>query len=281
MIQEGPHSAERKSTVDYWDENWRRTSDDETFALLNERRGYYWRRMERVFKKSFAELETAKCSLIEIGAGASEWLPYLHRRFGFTVAGLDYSDLGCRRARDILARTSTPGDIYQADMFDPPPGLGQKFDVVVSFGVVEHFADTASTLAACSAYARPGGLILTLIPNMRGLYGWIYRIFNRKVYDIHVPLSLKELKRAHADAGLEPVLHEHILGMPGVIDRYRDEPVAFRRLVRKVAFQFSRVTWALEERGWGMPENPFTSPYMVCVARKPPLTAAIGPSPRS
>jgi 2-polyprenyl-3-methyl-5-hydroxy-6-metoxy-1,4-benzoquinol methylase len=275
MTPESPHSTERKSTVDYWNENWRRASDDESSPRLNDRDSYYWRRMDRALEKSFDGLETENCSLIEIGAGASDWLPYLHHRFGFVVAGLDYSEVGCRRARDNLERTSTPGSIYQADMFDPPPGLVQQFDVVVSFGLVEHFSDTASTLAACSAYGKPGGLIFTLIPNMSGLFGWIYRIFDRKVYDIHVPLSLKDLKRAHRDAGLEPVLDEHILGLPGVIDRHRDEPVLFRRLVRKIAFQFSRIAWALEERGLGMPENAFTSPYMICAARKPLLPPGI------
>jgi 2-polyprenyl-3-methyl-5-hydroxy-6-metoxy-1,4-benzoquinol methylase len=268
MTREPPNDGERKSTADYWDENWRRASDDEGVPSMSERDCYYWRRMERALEKSFAGLDASNSSLIEIGAGTSEWLPYLHHRFGFSVVGLDYSEVGCKRAQDNLARTSTPGNIYHADMFKPPTELHEKFDVVVSFGLVEHFSDTTSAIAACSAYAKPGGLIFTLIPNMSGLYGWLYRIFDRKVYDIHVPLTLKDLRKAHRNAGLALILDEHILGVPGVIDRQRVEPVLIRKLLRKVVFHFSRIAWALEERGWGVPENAFTSPYMVCVARK-------------
>ena len=268
MTPKPPNGTERKSTVDYWDENWRRTSDDKDAPDLNQRDSYYWRRMDRVLEKSFMGLDTGHGSLIELGAGTSEWLPYLHRRFGFSVNGLDYSEVGCKRAQDNLARTSTPGHIYHADMFKPPANLRQQFDVVVSFGLVEHFSDTASAIAACADYAKPGGLVFTLIPNMSGLYGWLYRVFDRKVYDIHVPLTLKDLRRAHRDAGLELVLGEHILGVPGVIDRQRVEPVLMRRLLRKVVYTFSRFAWAIEERGWGVPENAFSSPYMVCVARK-------------
>ena len=271
MTKETVDGTGRRSTVDYWDENWRRASDAEYQPSLSERDSYFRRRLDRAFKRSFDGLSTDNSSLIEIGAGASEWLPYLHNRFGFSVAGLDYSEVGCKRARDNLTRTSTPGSIYRADMFNPPASLIQKFDVVVSFGLIEHFSDTPTAVAACSAYAKPGGLLLTFIPNMSGLYGYVYRIYDRKVYDIHVPLSLKDLMRAHRQVGLEVFLGEHILGIPGVIDRWRVEPALIRRLTRKFLFQFSRLAWALEERGLGMPENAFTSPYMICVARKPAL----------
>lgn len=225
--------------------------------------------MEESFEKSFVGLDLDNCHLIEIGAGASEWLPYFHRRFGFSVAGLDYSEVGCERARENLTRTGTPGTIYQGDMFSPPAETHEKFDVVISIGLVEHFSDTASVIAACATYAKPGGLVFTLIPNMSGMYGWLYRIFDRKVYDVHVPLTLKQLMEAHRNAGLDVFQHEHILGVPGVIDHQRAEPVFIRRILRKIVYQISRVAWALEERKLGVPENAISSPYMVCVARKP------------
>lgn len=261
---------DRKTTTDYWNENWRRSSQNKVEAEPKVYDSYYWRRMNRIFSKSFAEFIGLNCSLIEVGAGASDWLPYLHRHFGFNVAGLDYSEVGCQVAKENLLRTSTPGIIYRSDMFDPPLELREKYDVAVSFGLIEHFSNTASAVAACAAFVRPGGLVLTQIPNMSGLYGQLYKIFNRKVYDIHVPITLKELVQAHRDAGLDVLLHEHVLGVPGVIDQQRVEPAFLRRLLRKFVFQVSRFLWALEEKELGLPENSFSSPYMVCVARKAP-----------
>lgn len=270
MRNEQYKDTDRKTTTDYWDENWRRASKNNSDESgPKEHDSYYWRRMHSIFTNSFETLDTANCSLIEVGAGASDWLPYLHHRFGFGVAGLDYSEVGCQAARENLLSTSTPGFIHRGDMFAPPLELRERFDVAVSLGLVEHFENTTAAVSACANFVKPGGLVFTLIPNMNGLYGALYKLFNRKVYDIHVPITLKELIRAHRDAGLNVFLHEHILGVPGVIDQQRIEPVFVRRALRKLVFQFSRVAWALEEKGWGVPENPFSSPYMVCVARKP------------
>ncbi len=259
---------DQKTTTDYWDENWRRSSKNKVGAERKRYDSYYWRRLNHIFSKCFAEFVKSKCNVIEVGAGATDWLPHLHHHFGFNVTGLDYSEVGCEVARENLLKTATPGIIYRSDMFNPPNELRQKFDVAVSFGLIEHFVNTESAVSACAAFVRPGGLVLTLIPNMSGLYGHLYKIFNRKVYDIHVPLSLKELVQAHSDAGLDVLLHEHVLGLPGVIDQQRVEPAFFRRLLRKIVFRISRILWALEEKGLGVRENAFTSPYMICVARK-------------
>lgn len=269
LNRQNRNDDDRKSTVGYWDENWRRASANARELDRDLQGSYFWQRIDRALAQSFSGEESTVRSLIEIGAGASEWLPYLSKRFGFEVAGLDYSEVGCQRARDILAGTSTSGVIYQADMFAPPTNLLGKFDVVVSFGLVEHFSDTASAVRACADYAKPGGLIVTLIPNMKGLHGGLYRVFDRKVFDTHVPLSLSDLSCAHKDAGLEVFFREYLLGLPGVVDRRRREPVFWRRWIRTAVFHLSRIYWGLEARGLGVPENALTSPYLICAARKP------------
>lgn len=245
MPHEQNEGADRKTTTDYWDENWRRLSKNNPDGSGGWHKGYYWRRMNSIFAKSFAGLDAPSCSLIEVGAGASDWLPHLHHRFSFRVAGLDYSKVGCQVAKENLLKTATPGIIHYGDMFDPPPELRGKFDVAVSFGLVEHFENTASAVSACAGFVKPGGIVFTLIPNMSGLYGNLYKIFNPKVYDIHVPSTLQQLTQAHRDAGLDVFLHEHVLGVPGVIDQQRIEPVLIRRLLRKFVFQVSRIAWAL------------------------------------
>jgi 2-polyprenyl-3-methyl-5-hydroxy-6-metoxy-1,4-benzoquinol methylase len=258
----------RKSTVDYWDENWRRASSNAIPGSDSRSRSYFWHRMDSALAKCLGDQDWVGCRLIEIGAGASEWLPYLGRRFGFKVEGLDYSSIGCQRARENLAKHDVPGVIHQSDMFDPPILLLGQYDVVVSFGVVEHFSDTRSAIEACAAFLKPGGLIITLIPNMKGLHGWLYRIFDKKIFDIHVPLSSRDLVRAHIEAGLKVFLSEYLLGLPGVADQNRNEPVAVRRMLRRMMFYLSRFYWGLEARGLGIPENPLTSPYIVCAAKK-------------
>jgi len=259
---------ERKSSLDYWDENWRRARAVSFAGLLCGYECYVYRRIDQYFERVFANLGPGQHRLIEIGAGSSAWLPRLNRNFGFAIEGLDYSPTGCERARQILKDTSVPGEIHQADMFEPPQSLIGRFDVVCSFGLVEHFSDTTAAVAACAAFVRPGGLVITMIPNMKGLYGWLYRFFDRQVFDLHVPLSLNDLEQAHRKSGLSPISGEYIVGLPGVIDRERVEPVMWRRVLRRLVARLSAGYWWLEERGIGFPENRITSPYLVFAAKK-------------
>lgn len=260
---------DRKSTVDYWDENWRRTNARDAISVEQGRDSYFYRRAHRAFKTIFTSYAPNAHNLLELGAGSSRWLPYFAQEFKFDVAGLDYSKVGCEQAREILAAARVDGVIHQGDLFEPPQELMERFDIVASFGLVEHFADTAAIFTACGKYLKPGGLIITMIPNMRGLHGALYKVFDRKVFDIHVALSLDDLSRGYRAAGLQPVVGEHLLGLPGVIDPYREEPVFVRRIIRKMVARWSAWYWRIEERGGGLRENSVTSPYLLCAALKP------------
>jgi 2-polyprenyl-3-methyl-5-hydroxy-6-metoxy-1,4-benzoquinol methylase len=116
-------------------------------------------------------------------------LPFLAVRYSLSVTGLDYTKAGCESARRVLQHNGVVGRIVLADLFDPPNDLLVTFDAVVSFGVVEHFDDTASAMKSVSEFCRPGGFVITSVPTMRGIYGLVYRLFNRPVYRLHHPLS--------------------------------------------------------------------------------------------
>lgn len=255
---------ERKSTKEYWDDNWKRAGSGIGSAV---RKNLFWHKLDLAFIEAFSEIKCEKSRLIEVGAGASEWLPRLNKDFLFEVSGLDYSQEGCDRARTILEKSGVKGEIYFGDMFSPPKDLVGKFDVACSFGLVEHFTDTAEAVRACASFVRPGGIILTLIPNMSGLNGFFYKLFNRQVFDTHVPLNLDQLVQAHIDAGLKPYFSRYLMGFSGVIDNTRYEPVTWRRYLRKLSYLLTQLIWALESKGWGVPENKVTSPYMICVAK--------------
>jgi 2-polyprenyl-3-methyl-5-hydroxy-6-metoxy-1,4-benzoquinol methylase len=47
------------------------------------------------------------------------------------------------------------------------------FDVVISFGLVEHFEDTDACLKAINKFLAPKGLLITFIPNMVGFTGFL------------------------------------------------------------------------------------------------------------
>jgi len=254
----------RKSSKEFWDQNWKFAGNGLKPA---HKKNLFWKRLDSIFDSIFFDLKTKNLRLIEIGAGASEWLPKLNNRYSFSVSGLDYSEEGCDRARHILLDAGIDGHIYYGDMYSPPKELLGTYDVVCSFGLVEHFSDTSEAVNACAKFLKPGGIIVTLIPNMKGLNGLFYKMLSKKIFDTHVPLSLNQLTKAHTDAGLKVYFGSYLMGLPNLIDGDRFEPVRIKRYIRTTAYFITRLIWWLEEKGVGVPANPMTSPYLICAAK--------------
>jgi SAM-dependent methyltransferase len=225
--------------------------------------------LHRYFESVFAPLRDQRARLIEIGCAQSKWLPYFARHWGFYVAGLDTSDLGCERSRAMLGAAGVAGEIKCGDMFDPPLEMRERFDVVLSFGLIEHFPDTATAVAACASFAKPGGMILSLIPNMNGIPGFLQRLLDREVYDIHVPLDTPRLAAAHADAGLSVSRCEYLLSANlAVLNHPGLRPQLLNRAARAALIGGTGTVWALERMGFNIKPGQWLSPYLSCVAIK-------------
>lgn len=254
------------TTRDYWDASWRGTDvPDPVDPAVDTAENRLHRALDARFTAAFAGRQTHGARLIEIGCGGSRWLPYFHRRFGFEISGIDYSPAGLQLSDAILRKAGIGATLVQADLFAPPSDFVEAFDVVTSFGVIEHFEPTSRAVAACARYLRPGGLMITEVPTMRGPYGLFYRLTNPSLYRAHVPQSRTSLARAHADAGLQVHSCDYILSAPSVLTR----PTTHTSAARRTAFAASRAYLWLEQRGLGIPPNGLTSPYALCIASRP------------
>ena len=233
---------------------------------------YPHRRIERALARALAGRETRGKTMLEIGCAQSVWLPHMARRHGFVVSGLAYSERGCALARAVLAREGVPGEIVLADFRDPPARLLGSFDVVSWFGVLEHFDDTRGAIEAASRFLKPGGLLISEIPNLMGAVGWLQRALHRAVFDVHVPLGAEALEQEHRAAGLEVVACEyvakagiHTLNLAGVEGRRGS---VLRALHLGVVLA-ARAVWAADERFGLAPPGRFSAGYVVCTAEKP------------
>lgn len=241
--------------------------------------------MESAFHKRFKSAfgyDSDPKTLIEIGCARSRWLPYFATEFGFEVTGLDYSAVGCDQAREILRRENVPGSVVCANLFDPPSELIGKFDVAVSFGVVEHFEDTREAIRAIARLLKPGGLLVTTVPNLVGWIGWIQKRINSKIYDIHVPLDREALCKAHTDAGLAISRCEYFMFTYfGVLNVNESSDRSFvrsaKRLLIRTLEAISLLTWKVETVAGRFPANRSTSPYVLCIARNVTSGAPIHP----
>lgn len=78
-----------------------------------------------------------------------------------------------------------PGDIgvIEADLFDYQPN--KLYDMVLSFGLIEHFADTKAIIETHLRFLKPGGVLFITLPNFKSVNGWVQRNFDRDNYDKH------------------------------------------------------------------------------------------------
>ncbi|GAF75721.1 unnamed protein product, partial [marine sediment metagenome] len=94
---------------------------------------------ERCLAKAFSKIlfVNPDLTLFDIGCAPGKWLIHFHKKYGYQVSGVDSSEVGCQKTIDNFKSHQVKGRIYQADFlsFTPP----EKYDIVTSFGVIEHF----------------------------------------------------------------------------------------------------------------------------------------------
>ncbi len=256
-----------KAGHEYWDKSWSDTPlptifDPHDNALENT----FYVRVHKYFEHLVAGRRNLK--ILEIGCAHSVWPLYFTKYHGAQVDGLDYSETGCVKTREMWDAQGLSGRIVCADMFDPPVGMLGQYDLVMSFGVVEHFKDTAACLKACAQFVKPGGQLFTMVPNMSGLVGALQKYVDRDIYDIHVPLSRKMLAEAHRKAELEIEDAHYFMGLHlGVVNSGRHAGRPVDKILRRALSIPSKLLWMIEKTGIHMPANQLTSPYIFVLAR--------------
>lgn len=267
-------NARDKAGKEYWDSIW---EDLALTEIANPELGgiknVTIRIMSKHLEKSVADLINKPIELLEVGCGNSVWLPYFAKKFGFNVTGLDYSELGCEHERRVLKAAGINGEVICSDFFAPPDEMIGKYDVVTSFGVVEHFVPTEGCLEAFARFLKPKGRIITEIPNVQGINGLLMKTTNRPFYDKHVSLSSKTLAEAHEKAGFKIIDCQYIFttnfyvpntsGLDPNLTSTKIKETVLRNLGRG-----SLLALALGEKVNFELKSGLISPYILCVAEK-------------
>jgi 2-polyprenyl-6-hydroxyphenyl methylase/3-demethylubiquinone-9 3-methyltransferase len=155
-------------------------------------------------------------TVLEVGAGNSIWLPFLAEHSGCAVTGVDFSEEGCRLAEVNLAAMGMAGRIVQGDFFSYAAATTDRFDVVISFGFIEHFADTAAVLTLMRTLLTKDGLLIATIPNWPGVYGAMQRVIDGQVLDMHVIMTPEDLEAHARAAGLHDIRVGFVGGASGL-----------------------------------------------------------------
>ncbi len=228
------------------------------------------RRFDELFTELLAPQRAAGARLLEIGCANSSWLPAFARHHGFAVTGIDFSPPGCDAARRILARDGVPGEVVCADFRDPPARLQGAFAAAVSFGVLEHFTNSEEVVRSFSRFLAPGGLLVTIVPNLAGAIGQLMRLLDPVDFSRHIVLTRERLATCHRGAGLQSVACRPFLSANfGIVRTGHLRPRPLATAIRYLLWWASKAAWALERRRPVATPRESLASYLVCVGRRP------------
>lgn len=166
--------TERKFWEDYWN-----NKRDDLIAKVEEK-GYHHQELDKIISGDNIN------SVIELGGFPGTYSVYLKKKYNLQTAVLDYY-INPSIVEDLLEINGLPKnsiDLIEDDL-TLNHEIDKKYDLVFSLGLMEHFIDTKAIIKRHMDYLNPGGELLIVIPNFRGLNGWIQRKFDRPNYDVH------------------------------------------------------------------------------------------------
>ena len=253
----------------YWDE----VLVNQKLPRINSPQNYNYK-ITMDFVEDIFENKSYK-TLFEVGCGSSGWLPYFAKRYRLTVSGVDYSEVGCKIAEKNLQLLNIEyGEIICQDIFDPSWIRGRGYDVIFSYGVIEHFEKPEEIIRIFKSFTNQGGTIITLVPNLNGLNGWLTRYFMKDVYEMHRVITREQLRNHHESNDLT----DHKTGYAGTFSLTVIPWTNANRGVLKKGF-FLRTFFLRAIFGFNLilasafrflPDLPskFFSPYIICVAKR-------------
>ena len=164
----------------YYDEIYKKGNKNEHF--LKYRDGIDVPLDHKIAYEWIADHKTSNfISAMDFGCGEGEFLTNLNLK---DRVGLDYSDLALNRAREknhsIDYILSDENGLSQ---------LNRSFDVITSFGVLEHISNPGKTLRALVELSSDDGIIILSCPSFLNIRGIIWMTL-QLLFD--VPMSLSD-----------------------------------------------------------------------------------------
>ncbi|MEW6001834.1 MAG: methyltransferase domain-containing protein [Nitrospirota bacterium] len=122
-------------------------------------------------------------TFMELGCSPGHASALICSRIRFIPYGIDFSPRAHLYKENLAKIGQNDATLIISDIRDFKSN--DNFDVVCSFGLIEHFRDPTEMMFHHDRLVRTGGLIIMVIPNFRYIQ-WLYHfLFDRKDLSIH------------------------------------------------------------------------------------------------
>jgi len=234
----------KKKATDWWDGIWLQESILKQLNFLR-RIIFLYLEVTGLLSKFINKYQQKgkQYLFIELGCGGSSYLPYLAKKYdNLQLFGMDKSLMGCKLAVTGIDGGLSKVQVVQGDVLQIPL-KSEKFDIVFSLGLIEHFDEPDKILKKHVDLLKPGGLLICIVPNVFGIQG---KFLGLKLwYPEELPskyqkgwiwgmrcISIKNLRTWLADFGFNEVYVKPIGGIYPflIMESYRPKqlPLSFK-----------------------------------------------------
>lgn len=168
----------------YWDRTWDKYIKFEVASKENIVRKW--------LEKYFKVLITGRKSVFEIGCFPGTYLT-IFGELGYELNGIDlYYRVDKELRLWLESKNYRIGKFYCSNFFNY--NENKKFDIVCSFGFLEHFKNWEEVLIRHASFVKTEGYLVISTPNFQGFIQRILHIFlDREQYERHYTPSMNPL----------------------------------------------------------------------------------------
>lgn len=202
--------------------------------------------------------------LLELGCAPGRWLHYFNSEFGYRVTGLDSSPAGIKITKENLDYLGVRGEVILGDAFDYK--FNRQFDVVFSFGLIEHFDPPVEIVKKHLDLVNRGGYLVLAVPNIKeSFYKPLQYLCNPKNMEGYLHISKERLQKFFtAKNGAEILFCDYI----GVFNLYLLNIPANRKLIHKLVYLAQNFVEKMIKLFNITKETGLFSPYIFIIVKK-------------
>ena len=164
-----------------WDDSWSkillRTINDNDSILGKD--GAFLRSTEKYL------LINSGANILELGGACSSYLCSLAKYRKANASVIDYSHIGLNKTKILFEMNGQKINLYEGDFFEYD-FKEEKFDLVVHWGLIEHFKDPSQIFKLCSSLLKKSGSMIFTMPNMEAWGASFWEKYDAKDFEGHI-----------------------------------------------------------------------------------------------